>query len=353
MSYQIGLDTMFLREAPRLAHTEYCSNESLIRHVVGAEEPADGEDPDVTDEQMRQFYEAWQFDFLWRIDDGPVPWSERGRTTDMGHAVFLGDGRDKRQAKACPFRTVEEAWAFDAVEEYGLPDFEELVRYYENFYREGQAANPGQVFPIGYYKTIVSGAIEAFGWDMLLVAASDKKRWEKVLESIFRLSLHHYKAWAQTPAQVFICHDDMVWSSGAFMHPDFYRAVIFPFYQELWNVIRESGKRVLFCCDGDYTEFVRDLAEAGADGFIFEPMVDLNHVVEDFGKTHVIVGSKVDCCTLTFGTKDQIKAEIDATLELAFDCPGFMFAVGNHIASNVPLENALFYFDYLSRNWSR
>jgi hypothetical protein len=30
-----------------------------------------------------------------------------------------------------------------------------------------------------------------------------------------------------------------------------------------------------------------------------------------------------------------------------------MFAVGNHIPSNVPVENALFYFDYLRRHWQR
>jgi uroporphyrinogen-III decarboxylase len=61
----------------------------------------------------------------------------------------------------------------------------------------------------------------------------------------------------------------------------------------------------------------------------------------------------VDCRTLTFATKDRIRAEVDATLELAVGCPGFMVAVGNHIPNNVPVENALFYFDYLSRNWRR
>ena len=94
-------------------------------------------------------------------------------------------------------------------------------------------------------------------------------------------------------------------------------------------------------------------AEAGADGFIFEPVVPLEMVVEKFGQTHVIMGSRVDCRTLTFGGKDEIKAEVDATLELAADCPGFVCAVGNHIPSNVPVENAQFYFEYLSDNWHR
>ncbi len=118
-------------------------------------------------------------------------------------------------------------------------------------------------------------------------------------------------------------------------------------------MLHEAGKIVLFCSDGDWTMFVDDIAEAGADGFIFEPLVSFEYVVERYGKTHVIVGSKVDCRTLTFGTKEQIKAEVDETLKLAKSCPGFVFAVGNHIPSNVPVENALFYFDYLSENWRR
>jgi uroporphyrinogen-III decarboxylase len=76
-------------------------------------------------------------------------------------------------------------------------------------------------------------------------------------------------------------------------------------------------------------------------------------VVRDFGGSRVIVGSKVDARTLTFGTPDDIRREVDATLDAAGDLPGFMFAVGNHIPSNVPVANALAYFDYMQANWSR
>ncbi len=339
MSYQIGIDTIHLRPTPRPAHTEYCSNDAVRRAV----EKTAG----------RSLEEAWDFDFTWSTNDGPVPWCDRGRVTDMGHAEFLEGGVDRREAKSSPFVDPEQVLAFDAVEEYGLPDFDELAAYYERFYQDAQQANSNQVFPGGYYKTIVSGAIDAFGWEMLLMAAADAERFERVLDSIFRLSLHHYRAWAETSIDVFICHDDMVWSEGAFMRPDFYRNVIFPRYQQLWAVLKDAGKKVLFCSDGDWTEFLDDIVAAGADGFIFEPMVSFETVVERYGQTHVIAGSKVDCRTLTFGTRDKIRAEIDATLELALDCPGFMFAVGNHIPSNVPVENALFCMDHLQQHWTR
>ncbi len=339
MSYEIGLGALQLKPGPRLAHTEYCSNDALLRQITG--------------NGKRPVEDALDMDFIWSTNDGPRPWSERGRVTDMGHAEFLEHGVDKRPPRACPFTDPEQVWGFDAVEEYGLPDMAGLVAFYEQHYQEVQAARPNQVFPGGYYKTIVSGAIESFGWDMLLMAAADQGRFEKVLDSFFRLTLHHAHAWAKTSIVAYINHDDMVWTEGAFMSPDFYRRVIFPRYAEIWRVLKQAGKKVLFCSDGDFGEFVDDIAAAGADGFIFEPMTALDPIVEKYGKTHVIVGSKVDCRTLTFGTQDEIRREVDATLAVAFDCPGFIVAVGNHIPSNVPVDNALCYLDYLKAHWAR
>lgn len=346
MSYDIGIRTIKLQPTDRLAHTEYCSSYALIRAVTGL-------DPQTDSSAGRKFKDAWQFDFLWVANDGPVNWGHRGRVTEMGHAEFLEGGIDKRDNIACPFKDVEEVLNFDAVEEYGLPDMDELVTFYENAYQSGRQANPDQVFTGGYYNTIVSGAIRAFGWDMLLAAAADRERFDRVLDSIFRVSMHYFQAQAKTSIEAFICHDDMVWSQGAFMHPDFYRSAIFPRYKKLWDVLHEAGKKVLFCSDGDFDEFVDDIADAGADGFIFEPMTDLDYVVENYGRTHAIVSSKVDCRTLTFGTPERIRHEIDETLKIAKACPGFMFAVGNQIPSNVPVDNALYYFDHLSANWQR
>ena len=139
MSYKIGLDTIWLRPTERIAHTEYCSHWPLIRQITGL-------DPKTDKNALRRFYDAWEIDFIWSVNDGPVPWSEKGRVTDMGHAEFLEDGSDKREAKPCPFKNAEDVLAFDAVKEYGLPDMKELVGYYERFYQEGQKEHPELIF---------------------------------------------------------------------------------------------------------------------------------------------------------------------------------------------------------------
>jgi hypothetical protein len=337
MSREIGLDTVALRPTPRLAHTEYSMgyHEGYLAKL------------------SRPLHEAWDFDFEWVSDDGPVDWTKQGRFTDMGHAVYAADGSDLHAAAVCPFTDPEEVYDFDPVREYGLPSHRELVKYYRDNHAQRRAKIDYAVVPGGYYRTVISGALQAFGWDMLLLAAADEVRFAKVLERIGAYTEHYVRAQAETDIDCFIQHDDMVWTAGPFMSPAFYRGVIFPIFKRLWKILHKAGKKVIFCSDGTYDMFMEDLAACGADGFIFEPTNYLDDVVERFGRTHVIVGSKVDCRTMALGTWEQVKAEIDATLRLAKRCPGFIWAVGNHIPANVSDEMLDRYIAYLRANWGR
>ena len=341
MSYERGQAALRLEMPDRIPHTEYVSHFELVRHLTGL----DPKSPAEADEAWRRFFIAADYDLLWNSNDGPVPWKERGRTTDMGHAIWLEDGSDRREPVVSPFRTVEDVLAFDAAEEYGLPDFDELVAYYEGCYQTGQTRHSGVVFPGGYYKTIVSGCIEAFGWDMFLYAVgTDPEGFDRVIEGVAKITEHHIRAWAKTSIPAFISHDDMVWTEGAIFRPAWYREHIFPRYARFWRIVHDAGKKVLFCSDGNFTEFLDDLAAAGADGFIFEPLTSLEVAVERYGKSHVIVGN-VDTRALTFGGRDDVRAEVKRCADLGRDCPGYFFAVGNHIPPNVPLDNALYYLD--------
>lgn len=336
MSYRIGIDALHLKPTPRLAHTEYCSNDALSRAVEA--------------ETGKPFNEAWEIDYNWYTNDGPVEWSKRGRTTDMGHGEFVAGGGDRRDPKPSPFRSVEEVWVFDAVAEYGFPEMEDLAAYYEREHAAQKSAGDW-VAPGGYYKTIVSGAIEAFGWDWILEAAVDRGKFERVLDSFFRLSMHHARAWARTSIEVFNCHDDFVWAGGPWIHPDFTRGAIIPRYRELWKVLRDAGKTVVFTSDGNYTVFVDDIVAAGAQGLTFEPLTSFDEVVNRHAGRVAIMGSKVDTQTLTMGPIARIRAQVDSTLELVQGRPGFFFAVGSHIPSNVPVDHALAYFSHLRERW--
>lgn len=72
-----------------------------------------------------------------------------GGATDMGHAEYAANGSDRSNAMECPFGTPEEVWAFDAVGEYGLPDFNEQVAAYEQSLQDARKRYPNQLITGG------------------------------------------------------------------------------------------------------------------------------------------------------------------------------------------------------------
>ncbi len=342
MSRQLALDTINLKPVKQLAHTDYSLNyhAEYCRKLTGKTPSEPG--------AIRDFYNRWAVDFLFCTPGGlHAEWAKRGRTTDMGHAVYASDESDKTLPQECPFKTQEDVWAFDAVKEYGLPDFEAQVRANEADLAKNLQEWPHQLVTGGYYRTLVSGAIASFGWDMFLLALAEPRKMEPVLDSFYRFTQFHMDAWARTSVEVVIQHDDFVWTEGAFMDPEIYRKFIIPRYAALWKPLHAAGKKVLFCADGNFTEFAEDIVAAGADGLIFEPMNDFGWMAERFGQSKCLVGSYVDCRDMTFGRWEKVKADMDRTFALARTCKGIIFATGNHLPGNIPeamMEKYIAYF---------
>jgi uroporphyrinogen-III decarboxylase len=137
-------------------------------------------------------------------------------------------------------------------------------------------------------------------------------------------------------------HDDMVWSSGPFANPAWYRRFVFPTLKRYLDPLREAGKIIVFCCDGDFTPFLGDLVEAGVSGFVLEPWTDMRAIAERYGKTHFFIGN-ADTRVLLRGGREEIRAEVKRCMDIGKSCPGFIMAVGNHIPPNTPIEHALWY----------
>jgi len=343
MSRQLALDTICLKPTGEWAHTDYSLeyHTELRRKLTGLEPNAPGE--------LRAFYDACQIDFLFGTYDGLLGnWGARGRATDMGHAEYATGGTDLRQPKESPFKTQEEVWAFDPAAEYGLPDRQEQIDSYQQLLDQRREAFPNQLSTGGYYKTIISGCIQAFGWEMLLLAAADRDKFETVMDRFFRFTQHHMNCWAETDAEVIIQHDDFVWTLGPFVSPEVYRKAIIPRFGELWKPLKAKGKKVLFCSDGTFDMFAEDLVAAGADGLIFEPMNDFGKMVDKLGDSTCLVGSAVDCRDLTFGTWETVEASLARTFKLLEKCRGVILATGNHLPPNIPQPMIERYLQYLS-----
>jgi uroporphyrinogen-III decarboxylase len=244
-----------------------------------------------------------------------------------------------------PFTTPEQVLAFDPERDLTVPPVNDLAEMVRDWHTRQQLAYPEAVVPGGFYLGVFTWAIVTFGWEpFMLAAAIDEQGFDRILEGFTQITERVIDAHLRAKIPVFLWHDDLVWSSGAPFRPDWYRQYIFPRYRRLWAPLREAGVKILYCCDGDFTAFIDDLAEAGCDGFLFEPYTSLEHIVERYGQTKVIIGN-VDTRILTFGDADKIRAEVKRCADLGRECPGYFFAVGNHIPYNVPIASIECYLE--------
>jgi len=342
MSYADGWAALNLEMPRRIPHTEYSveMHWDLIKAVTGIDVGVDSP-AEIQMQGALALVKQWNLDFFWStlISD-----EEFGQAkTDMGHAEYAAGGVDRRDTVYCPYTDPEDVLNFDPWEALGRKDPAQLIGRFEDHYRLNCAWRPDGVNMSGVYVTLISGFIGLFGWDMLLLAAgTDARRFGDLANRYAGWIQQYFDALAESNVPVIMIHDDFVWANGGIFRPAWYREYVFPNYKKFIAPLRESGKKVIFCSDGNFTRYVDDIAAAGAQGFVFEPLTSLETIVEKYVQSHVIIGN-ADTRILLSGTKAEIRAEVERCMSLGRACPGFFLAVGNHIPTNTPVESEMYY----------
>ncbi len=342
MSYERGMAALNLEMPDHVPRTEYSAHQhwDLVQTVTGIQVSADSS-PEVKSQASSAFVKAWDYDFMWSTTIGA--WVFGDMRTKMGHAVYAAGGVDFSEDISSPFNSPEEVLAFDPLEMLPRYSDEEIMGFYRNRYESECEIWPDCVNMAGVYVTMVSGLIDLFGWELLLTAAGmDPPGFGEVANRYSAWIQQFFDVLAEFESPVVMVHDDIVWSSGAVFHPDWYREYVFPNIKREVAPLVEAGKIILYTADGNYTEFIDDLADCGVGGFVMEPTTDMQYVADKYGKTHSFVGN-ADTRILLSGTREQIRAEVQRCMDIGKDYPGFFMAVGNHIPPNTPVENALYY----------
>ncbi|GKX27962.1 hypothetical protein SH1V18_04420 [Vallitalea longa] len=352
MAYSDGWAALNLEKTDRIPRTEYSASEhwELVKRVTGISIDSAKNSKEEKEKASSAFKKNWNYDFCWSILFNKEIFE--GFCTSMGHAEFSAGGTDFDQSVNCPFNSPEEAFELDFFEQYGKKDMNVLVSKLNEHYKKNRTLNPDAVNMTGIYVSPISGLLEIFGWDMMLMAMGiDLTGFGEVLNRYSKWIKQYYEALAECDSPVIMVHDDIVWTSGPFTNPKWYREYLFPNYKKLFSPILEAGKKLIYTSDGNYNEFIDDIADAGVHGFVMEPTTDMKYIAEKYGKTHSFIGN-ADTRILLSGSKEDIYNEVKRCIDIGKDCNGFFMAVGNHIPSNTPIENALYYnevYEKLSR----
>lgn len=344
MLLEKGIAALDLEFTERVYRTEYSvlSHDALIERVTG-EKLNDQNRLELT----RRFCGLWDMCLNWNImvnADYLGPYR-----SSMGHAVYAKDGVDRSDDIHYLFKDSDEVFAFDPYEKLPVLPEDELIRRFEENYRAVSAWLPDALNMTGTYITCMSGLIDMLGWDILLeCAGEDPERFGDFTDRYAKWVERFFVAMAKSDVPYIMVHDDIVWTEGAFIRPEWYRKYIFPNYRRCFRHLHEAGKKILFTSDGSYTEFIDDIADCGVNGFVLEPLTDMAYIAEKYGKTHSFIGN-ADTRVLLTGTKDDIYNEVKRCMDIGKKYPGFIMAVGNHIPSNTPVESCLWYDEFCKR----
>jgi len=341
MSCIDGMAALNLEMPPRVPRTEYSAqfHWPLVKAVTGLDEKNWSAE--------KAFIKAWDYDLLWNALIFSGEFGEK--RTKMGHAVYAEGGTDFDADVSNYFSCPEEVYAFDFDKNFGIANKISITQRFNDHYCNTCNEVPNVVNMTGVYITCMSGLIELLGWDMLLETASDYGRFGDFVSRYAKWIMPYFEALGDCTAPVVMIHDDIVWTSGPFLHPEWYRKYLFPIYKKLFAPL--DGKKIIYTCDGDFTMFVDDIVDCGVSCFILEPLTDMGYIAEKYGKTHAFVGN-VDTRILLTDSKDDIFSEVKRCMDIGKKCPGFFMAVGNHIPPNTPVDNALYYneaYEMLSR----
>lgn len=342
MSLSDGLAALNLDMPSRVPRTEYsaATHWALVNHILGTNINANS----TKEEQLkasRDFKQKWNYDFSWSVLFHSGIFGEH--RTKMGHAEYASEGSDYDAEVTSPFESYKDVLTMDFKETYTKPSHQSLVQRLNEHYEDQKLQNPDAVAMTGCYVTLISGLLEVFGWDHLLMAAGmDAKEFGKTANRYAEFISPYFEAMADCDSDVIMVHDDIVWTSGPFIDPKWYRQYIFPNYKKLFAPLQEAGKTICYTSDGNFTAFIDDIADCGINAFVMEPTTDMAYIAEKYGKTHAFIGN-ADTRILLSGSKDAIYKEVKRCMDIGKKYPGFFMAVGNHIPSNTPIENALFY----------
>ena len=342
MSYKYGMAALELEMTDLVPRTEYSvtNHYDLIKKLTGI----DGAVPGKESEAALAIIKEWEFAINWNI----LIYGHclEKYSSNMGHAEYAYGGTDKNANIYYAFTDEDQIFDFDFYEKAGSININEYINKFNAHYSEQQNYYSDIVNMTGVYTTCMSGLIYMLGWDMLLsCAATDPEKFGGFTNRYCDWMLQFFTAMAKSDSPVIMIHDDIVWTEGAFIHPVWYRKYVFPNYKKMFAPLIQSGKKILYTSDGNYTEFVDDIAECGVNCFVLEPLTDMQYIADKYGKTHSFIGN-ADTRILLDGTKEDIYNEVKRCMDTGKKYPGFIMSVGNHIPANTPVDSCLYYNDF-------
>ena len=143
--------------------------------------------------------------------------------------------------------------------------------------------------------------------------------------------------------------DDMAYTGGMIISPQFMRELFFPWYRKFIQIARDAGKYVMFHSDGNIEPVIPDFVEAGLNALnpIEPAAMDIVKLKGLYGGKLALIGN-IDVDLLSRGSIAEVAALTKKRLEELKPGGGFLLGSSNSVCDYVNHEN---YIAMLNTNY--
>ena len=167
-----------------------------------------------------------------------------------------------------------------------------------------------------------------------------------LLKKLCAALLKYYKGlidrYAEMGCDGIFTSDDLGHQRGPMMSPEIFEEIYYPFYKQFADYVHAKGMQFILHSCGNNTDLLPYLIRAGVD--VFHPVqkgcMDYRETAERFGKEITfLVGIDVQHL-LPEAAPGKIRKEVERLYKIFYKNEGgLMFAVGNGVMPDTPLEN--------------
>jgi uroporphyrinogen decarboxylase len=228
---------------------------------------------------------------------------------------------------------------------YDFPDPLDRRFFVDIPYRILKYGDRFRVFQIGF--SLYERAWTLRGMQNLLVDFYDHPEFvDELLNTIADYNIAQTKAALKYDIDAIYFGDDWGQQRGLHMGPRLWRRFIYPVLKRMYASVHEAGKYVFIHSCGDVDELFDDLIEIGVNCFNpFQPEVmDVAELLKRYRGRLTFHGGLSTQRTLSFGTVDQVRSEVDWLLGLG-RAGSYIFAPAHDVEGDVPLENMLAFIE--------
>jgi len=228
------------------------------------------------------------------------------------------------------------------IENYPLDDFTTWDA--SHIPAEVQRAHANGRYVVGWVGHMYETAWQIRGYEQFLVDLMERPSWaECLLERLHQQKMAIATALARAGVDCLNCGDDVANQKAPMFSPELWRRLFHSRWRKVWQAVKDINPdcRIWYHSDGNVTQLVPDLVEAGVD--ILNPVqpecVDVQALHERFGRRLTFDGLIGTQSTMPWGTPEEVRARVREVIDRYGRDGGLIISPTHVLEPEVPLEN--------------